>query len=81
MANSGLYRNRIEPDREKAKAKASARQMTAVYAAERMALYYAIGLVFQLVQKNQHTSGSNRELATIVSDNMSIANAWKKSGQ
>ncbi|BAE66183.1 unnamed protein product [Aspergillus oryzae RIB40] len=118
----------IEPDREKAKANASARQaMTgatvfsdasgqqnqlgaaavaldknqqilgsrqisigsmsywSVYAAELMAIYYAIGLVFQLAQKNQTTATTTRGPATILSDSMSalqaIANAWNKSGQ
>ncbi|THC88360.1 hypothetical protein EYZ11_012191 [Aspergillus tanneri] len=101
----------IEHDREKAKAKALAREMTnsitvfsdasgqhnqlgaaavaldqslqiigsrqicigsmecwSVYAAELMAIYYAIGLVLQLAQKNQHTLSPNREPATILSD-------------
>lgn len=119
----------IEPDREKAQARALARQKSAtsitvfsdasgkqnqlgaaavaldcnlqvlksrqisigsmeywsVYAAELMAIYYAIGLVFQLAQRNQRSAETNHEPATILSDSMSalqvIKNSWNKSGQ
>ncbi|GCB25535.1 arsenical-resistance protein Acr3 [Aspergillus awamori] len=119
----------IEPDREKAQARALARQKSAtsitvfsdasgkqnqlgaaavaldcnlqvlksrqisigsmeywsVYAAELMAIYYAIGLVFQLAQRNQRSAETNHEPATILSDSMSalqvIKNPWNKSGQ
>eukprot|EP00136_Aspergillus_niger_P005212 XP_001395701.2 reverse transcriptase [Aspergillus niger CBS 513.88] len=56
-----------------------------VYAAELMAIYYAIGLVFQLAQKNQRSRATDAEPATILSDSMSalqvIKNSWNKSGQ
>ncbi|KAI3059584.1 hypothetical protein CBS147353_10522 [Aspergillus niger] len=56
-----------------------------VYAAELMAIYYAIGLVFQLAQRNQRSAETNHEPATILSDSMSalqvIKNSWNKSGQ
>jgi hypothetical protein len=55
-----------------------------VYAAELMAIYYAISLVYLLVMKNQRTS-AQREPATILSDSMSalqaISNTRNKSGQ
>jgi ribonuclease HI len=122
-----FYEIDIEPDHEKAKDKASARQRAAgitvfsdasgqhnqlgaaavaldqnqniiqsrqisvgsmehwsVYAAELMAIYYAISLVYLLVMKNQRTS-AQREPATILSDSMSalqaISNTRNKSGQ
>jgi ribonuclease HI len=118
----------IEPDREKAKENASARQKAAsvtvfsdasgqqshlgaaavaldqdgnitqsrqisvgsmeywsVYAAELMAIYYAISLVYQISQTKQEALGTGREPATILTDSMSalqaIANSWNKSGQ
>ncbi|KAF7183713.1 hypothetical protein CNMCM7691_004063 [Aspergillus felis] len=118
----------IEPDREKAKEKASARQKAAgvsvfsdasgqqnhlgaaavalnpggdiiqsrrisvgsmeywsLYAAELMAIYYAISLVYQISQKKQEAPGTSREPATILTDSISelqaIANSWNKSGQ
>lgn len=118
----------IEPDREKAKENASARQKAAgvtvfsdasgqqnqlgaaavaldqdgnithsrqisvgsmeywsVYAAELMAIYYAISLVYHISQKTQEALGTGREPATILTDSMSalqaIANSWNKSGQ
>ncbi|KAI2955344.1 hypothetical protein CBS147323_9585 [Aspergillus niger] len=56
-----------------------------VYAAELMAIYYAIGLVFQLAQRNQGDSATNQQPAMILSDRMSalqvIRNSWNKSGQ
>jgi ribonuclease HI len=118
----------IEPDREKAMDKASARQKTAgitissdasgqhnelgaaavaldhnqkilhsrqicigsmehwsVYAAELMAIYYAISLAYQIAMENQDTPAIKLEPATILSDSMSalqaIANMRNKSGQ
>ncbi|TPR10125.1 hypothetical protein CAN33_0054905 [Aspergillus niger] len=56
-----------------------------VYAAKLMAIYYAIGLVFQLAQKKHATTTATQDPATILSDSMSalqvIANSWNKSGQ
>jgi ribonuclease HI len=56
-----------------------------VYAAELMAIYYAISLVYQISQKKQEALGTGREPATIPTDSMSalqaIANSWNKSGQ
>lgn len=56
-----------------------------VYAAELMAVYYAISLVYQMAWKNQETSTANQEPVPILSDSMSalqaIANPWNKSGQ
>ncbi|KAF7164513.1 hypothetical protein CNMCM6106_001031 [Aspergillus hiratsukae] len=56
-----------------------------VYAAELMAIYYAISLVYQITQKNQEAPSTNQEPATILSDSMSalqaIANSGNKSGQ
>jgi ribonuclease HI len=56
-----------------------------VYAAELMAIYYAISLVYQLARMNQDIPTAQREPATILSDSMSvlqaISNAWNKSGQ
>ncbi|KAL3250234.1 hypothetical protein ABHI18_011320 [Aspergillus niger] len=56
-----------------------------VYAAELMAIYYAIGLVFQLAQESPAAATTTRGPATILSDSMSalqvIANSWNKSGQ
>ncbi|KAK9594981.1 hypothetical protein V6Z93_010714 [Aspergillus fumigatus] len=56
-----------------------------VYAAELMAIYYAISLVYQISQKKQEALGTGREPATILTDSMSalqaIANSWNKSGQ
>ncbi|KAI2886037.1 hypothetical protein CBS63078_11068 [Aspergillus niger] len=56
-----------------------------VYAAELMAIYYAIGLVFQLAQKVHATTTATQDPATILSDSMSavqvIADSWNKSGQ
>ncbi|KAL3251112.1 hypothetical protein ABHI18_010818, partial [Aspergillus niger] len=56
-----------------------------VYAAELMAIYYAIGLVFQLAQKNRRSRAIDAEAATILSDSISalqvIKNSWNKSGQ
>ncbi|KAL3246539.1 hypothetical protein ABHI18_012698 [Aspergillus niger] len=56
-----------------------------VYAAELMAIYYAIGLVFQLAQQKHATTTATQDPATILSDSMSalqvIANSWNKSGQ
>ncbi|KAI3028789.1 hypothetical protein CBS147347_3630 [Aspergillus niger] len=56
-----------------------------VYAAELMAIYYAIGLVFQLAQKVHATTTATQDPATILSDSMCalqvIADSWNKSGQ
>ncbi|KAL3262604.1 hypothetical protein ABHI18_002606 [Aspergillus niger] len=56
-----------------------------VYAAELMAIYFAIGLAFQLAQKKHSTTTVTQGPATILSDSMSalqvIANSWNKSGQ
>ncbi|KAI3051268.1 hypothetical protein CBS147353_11612 [Aspergillus niger] len=56
-----------------------------VYVAELMAIYYAIGLVFQLAQKNRGNTATQHEPATILSDSMSalqvIRNSWNKPGQ
>ncbi|KAL3256503.1 hypothetical protein ABHI18_007559 [Aspergillus niger] len=60
-------------------------ELWSVYAAELMAIYYAIGLIFQLVQKNRRSRATDAEPATILSDSMSslqvIRNSWNKSGQ
>ncbi|KAI2937980.1 hypothetical protein CBS147321_7510 [Aspergillus niger] len=56
-----------------------------VYATKLMAIYYAIGLVFQLAQRNRGNTATQQEPATILSDSMSalqvIKNSWNKSGQ
>ena len=56
-----------------------------IYAAELMAIYYAISLVFQLAMKSQGSPAAKHEPATILSDSMSslqaIANEGNKSGQ
>lgn len=56
-----------------------------VYAAELMAIYYAISLVYQISRKKQEAEGTSREPATIFTDSMSalqaIANSWNRSGQ
>ncbi|KAI2929024.1 hypothetical protein CBS147321_10899 [Aspergillus niger] len=56
-----------------------------VYAAELLAIYYAIGLVFHLAQKSPAAATTTRGPATILSDSMSalqvIANSWNKSNQ
>jgi hypothetical protein len=56
-----------------------------VYAAELMAIYYAISLVYQLARMNQDTPTTEHEPATILSDSMSalqaISNAGNQSGQ
>ena len=56
-----------------------------VYAAELMAIYYAISLVFQLAMTNNNPPIMQHEPATILSDSMSalqaIANLRNRSGQ
>jgi ribonuclease HI len=57
-----------------------------VYAAELMAIYYAISLAYQIAMENQNTPAMELEPATILSDSMSalqaIANMRNnKSGQ
>ncbi len=118
----------IEPDREKAKGKASATQNGAgtaifsdasgqhnelgaaavalgpnhqilqsrkisigsmehwsVYAAELMAIYYAIGLAFSIAMNSRNAWATERETVTILSDSMSalqaIASTRNRSGQ
>ena len=56
-----------------------------VYAAELMAIYYAISLVLQLVMTDNNSPITQHELVTILSDSMSalqaIVNLRNKSGQ
>jgi ribonuclease HI len=56
-----------------------------VYAAELMAIYYAISLVYQISREKQEALGTSHKPATILMDSMSalqaIANSWNKSGQ
>jgi ribonuclease HI len=56
-----------------------------VYAAELMAIYYAISLAYEITQKKPEAPSTNHEPATILTDSMSalqaIANSWNKSGQ
>jgi ribonuclease HI len=56
-----------------------------VYAAELMAIYYAISLAYQIAMENQNTPAIELEPATILSDSMSalqaIGNMQNKSGQ
>jgi hypothetical protein len=56
-----------------------------IYAAELMAIYYAISLVFPLAMKSQGSPAADHGPATILSDSMSslqaIANEGNKSGQ
>jgi hypothetical protein len=55
-----------------------------VYAAELMAIYYAIGLAFSTTMKNRDTSATETKPVTILSDSMSalqaIGNMRNKSG-
>jgi DNA repair protein RadC len=55
-----------------------------VYAAELMAIYYAISLVLKIRMENQDSPAKKQEPATILSNSMSalqaISNAWNKSG-
>jgi ribonuclease HI len=56
-----------------------------VYAAELMAIYYAISLVYQMTRKNRSALGMGEQPATILSDSMSalqaIRNPFNGSGQ
>jgi hypothetical protein len=56
-----------------------------VYAAELMAIYYAISLILKIAMENQVAQAGQQELATILSDSMlalqAILNTRNKSGQ
>jgi hypothetical protein len=56
-----------------------------VYAAELIAIYYAISLVLTIRIENQDSLAKKQEPATILSNSISalqaISNAWNKSGQ
>jgi hypothetical protein len=55
-----------------------------VYTAELMAIYYTIGLVFQLARNSQVTMTTTQSPVIILSDSISalqvITNSWNKLG-